>query len=135
VQPGKRQQWSRLWGARRSAGGTLLVRRPTESGRPSRSMIRTMLASEASLRAVSGLSTWPGVELAGAVFPLPAERRDVDVDDHLIALGSGALGRPGRQQRLSHQDQRGRVRRRCLRGCGIGRRRRFRFRGNTSTMG
>jgi hypothetical protein len=62
VQPGNRQPASRLRNARRNAGEIVLVRRPTVSGLPSRSTIRTTAASHPSRLAVSGASAGPSAK-------------------------------------------------------------------------
>ena len=53
VQPGKQQPPSRLRRARRTAGGIDRVLRPTDTGRPARSISGTIDASHAILRTVS----------------------------------------------------------------------------------
>jgi hypothetical protein len=59
LQPGNRQPPSRASRARRSAGGTERVLRPTPRTLPSRSAIATIPASQASRRAVSAASGEP----------------------------------------------------------------------------
>ena len=103
-QPGKRHVRSRLRNARRKAGGRLRVFRPNDSGRPSRSRMRTTLASRPSHLAVSGARASP-LEPARAVLVVIGKRGRVDVHDQLML----APARPGRavgERRLGHQDQR-----------------------------